>query len=212
MDGLLIDSEPFWKQAEYQVFSAKGVKVTPQLSELTATMTTRQVAEFWFTRYPWADASLDDVENNVIDKVIELVTEQGRPLDGVTETIDILKANQIKIGLATNSPAKVMHSILAKLGIGHKFDVLTSADEVNQGKPSPEIYQLTLSRLGVTASNTIAFEDSLGGLAASVAAGIRTIAIPAQQHYQSDKFAAAAAQLPSLSHFQLELAEQCLAG
>ena len=210
MDGLLIDSEPFWKEAEHQVFTKKGVRVSPELAILTAQMTTRQVTEFWYKEFPWSGSTLEDVENEVIDKVIALVTEKGQALAGVTETIKMLKANGIKIGLATNSPARVMHSILAKLKIDQDFDAISSSDEVIKGKPCPEIYQLTLSKLGVLAENVIAFEDSVGGLTASVAAGIKTIAVPENANYNSDKFEAAIAILPSLAHFQLTLASEYL--
>lgn len=210
MDGLLIDSEPFWKEAEHQVFTNKGVQVSPELSLLTAQMTTRQVSEFWFEKFPWSGASVDEVENEVIEKVIELVVQQGRPRVGVLETLRILKTNQVKIGLATNSPAKVMHSILTKLRISQEFDVVSSSDEVTRGKPCPEVYQLSLSKLGVSAQHTIAFEDSIAGLTAAVAAGIKTIAIPENANYDADKFANAVAILPSLAHFQFDHAEQYL--
>ena len=51
MDGTLIDSEPMWKEAEKQVFSSIGVEVTDKLSSQTVSMTTRQVAEFWYSSF-----------------------------------------------------------------------------------------------------------------------------------------------------------------
>ena len=54
MDGLLIDSEPFWQLAEREIFSSVGVQVTDELAEQTATMTTREVTEFWFNLNPWS--------------------------------------------------------------------------------------------------------------------------------------------------------------
>lgn len=51
MDGLLVDSTPHWKTAEREVFGALGVPVSDELQVTTATMTTRQVAEFWFNRH-----------------------------------------------------------------------------------------------------------------------------------------------------------------
>ncbi|MGF1717800.1 hypothetical protein [Photobacterium chitinilyticum] len=63
MDGLLIESEPLWKEAERQVFSSVGVQVTDSLAEQTAAMTTRAVTEFWFSRNPWVGKSLDEVED-----------------------------------------------------------------------------------------------------------------------------------------------------
>ena len=62
MDGLLFDSEPLWQEAEYQVFSRLGVKVTPELSAITAAMTTKEVTEFWYQQHPWQGDSLASVE------------------------------------------------------------------------------------------------------------------------------------------------------
>ena len=68
MDGLLIESEPLWKEAERQVFSSVGVQVIDSLAEQTAAMTTRAVTEFWFSRNPWVGKSLDEVEDAELGK------------------------------------------------------------------------------------------------------------------------------------------------
>ena len=61
MDGTLIDSEPMWKEAEKQVFSSIGVEVTDKFSSQTVSMTTRQVAGFWYSPFSWSGKSLDQV-------------------------------------------------------------------------------------------------------------------------------------------------------
>ncbi len=86
MDGLLVESEPLWKEAERQVFSSVGVQVTDSLAEQTAAMTTRAVTEFWFSRNPWVGKSLDEVEDAVVDRVEVLVRERGYELDGGYES------------------------------------------------------------------------------------------------------------------------------
>ena len=58
MDGVLIDSEKFWKQAESEVFSSLGINVLVEFTVLTKSMTTREVTRFWFERLPWSDLTL----------------------------------------------------------------------------------------------------------------------------------------------------------
>ena len=66
MDGVIIDSEKFWKQAENEVFSSLGVVVTDELSDLTKSMTTSEVTRFWYDKFPWQNVELNEVERMVV--------------------------------------------------------------------------------------------------------------------------------------------------
>lgn len=210
MDGLLIDSEPFWKQAEYDVFSSVGVEVTAELATLTAAMTTREVTEFWFAKQPWQDASLEEVENRVVEQVKYLIETQGQAMHGVHNLLDSLQQAKVKIGLATNSPKDIIPSVLQRLNIADYFMAYSSADEVSQGKPAPDVYQLTLEKLGIEAHQCIAFEDSLGGIKAASAAGIKAIAVPHANEFDHEKFDLAAHKLKNLSEFNHQLGKTLL--
>ncbi|MBS9525836.1 HAD-IA family hydrolase [Litoribacter alkaliphilus] len=91
MDGVLVDSEGFWKQAENEVFSSLGVVLTEEYTNLTKSMTTTEVAEFWFEKYPWKQKTLKDVEEMVILRVIELIRTQSCENQGVKTFIEKLK-------------------------------------------------------------------------------------------------------------------------
>ena len=145
MDGLLIDSEPFWKQAEYDVFTSVGVNVSPNLAGLTAAMTTKEVTEFWYAKQPWEGVSLKAIENRVVERVQYLIETQGKAMNGVHDLLISLQQADIKIGLATNSPKSIIPSVLQRLDIADYFMTYTSAEEVSQGKPAPDVYQLTLA-------------------------------------------------------------------
>tara|TARA_R110001606_G_scaffold301131_2_gene448825 strand:- start:311 stop:973 length:663 start_codon:yes stop_codon:yes gene_type:complete len=201
MDGLLIDSEPFWKQAEYDVFSSVGVEVTTDLATLTAAMTTREVTEFWYAKQPWQNASLEEVENRVVERVKYLIETQGQAMHGVHDLLDSLQQAKVKIGLATNSPKDIIPSVLQRLNIADYFMAYSSADEVSQGKPAPDVYQLTLEKLDIAAHQCIAFEDSLGGIKAALAAGIKAIAVPHTGEFDHEKFDIAPLKLRSLADF-----------
>ncbi|MDH6252438.1 beta-phosphoglucomutase-like phosphatase (HAD superfamily) [Chryseobacterium sp. H1D6B] len=72
MDGVLIDSEDLWKQAEFEVFSSLGVNVSDEECILTASMTTSEVTNFWFDKFSWSTKSLVEVEEMVIDRSLNL--------------------------------------------------------------------------------------------------------------------------------------------
>lgn len=200
MDGLLIDSEPLWQLAEREVFSSIGVKVTDELAERTATMTTREVTQFWFDLYPWPDLTLDEVESAVINRVEALIEERGSELQGVSNTLSLLTSKGIKIGLSTNSPYQLIPVILNKLGIASFFDAISSSDDVKQGKPEPDVYLSTINKLGVEASHCIAFEDSYSGMLAATRANIKTIVVPHPDKYQQE-FSGSHLKLKNLSEF-----------
>lgn len=176
MDGVIIDSEILWKKAEKEVFTSLGVEVTDEHSELTKSMTTFEVTKFWFDRFPWQDKSLDFVENAVISRVIELIETEDCKIGGIKEFIESLKARNYKIGLATNSPHKIILTVLQKLEMGHLFDTVSSAEFEESGKPNPAIYLTTAAKLNIAAINCVAIEDSYSGMLAAKKAGMIVIA------------------------------------
>ncbi|MGL5275912.1 hypothetical protein [Myroides sp.] len=72
MDGVLIDSEGFWQQAEEEVFTSMGATWDEAIAIQTQGKTTRAVTELWYNLYPWEGKSIEEVEQMVIDRVDEL--------------------------------------------------------------------------------------------------------------------------------------------
>lgn len=176
MDGVIIDSENLWKKAEKEVFTSLGVNVTHEDSEPTKSMTTFEVTKFWFDKFPWEDKSNDIVEHMVISRVIELIDTEDCKINGIKEFIERLKAKNYKIGLATNSPYKIIPKVLQKFDIQHLFDTVSSAEFEDNGKPAPAIYLTTAEKLNVTTNNCIAIEDSYSGMLAAKNAGMTVVA------------------------------------
>lgn len=176
MDGVLIDSEKFWKQAESEVFSSLGVKVLDEFTALTKSMTTKEVTRFWYKRFPWSGLTLQAVEEQVVRRVMELIKTENCEMKGIKTFIESLHGSGLKIGLATNSPAIIIPVVLNKLGIDNYFDAVTSADDVPKGKPDPEIYILTANKLQINPSECIVIEDSCSGILAAKSASMKVAA------------------------------------
>jgi sugar-phosphatase len=176
MDGVIIDSDKYWKQAEYEVFSSLGVKITKEDSKKTESMTTSDVTKFWYRKYPWKNIDLSIVEQMVISRVIELIETEDCQICGVKSFIEKLKANDYKIGLATNSPNRIIPVVLKKMDISHLFDSILSAESEKKGKPDPTIYFKSAEILETKPEDCLVIEDSYNGMLAAKNAGMTVIA------------------------------------
>ncbi|KEO75585.1 HAD family hydrolase [Anditalea andensis] len=176
MDGVLVDSEIFWKMAEKEVFSALGVKVTEALALKTQKMTTSQVTKFWYDYHPWQDVSFEEVENRVISHVIELIESECCQISGIEDVMGKLKLEGYKIGIATNSPRRIIPTVLQKLNVSELVDVVSAAECVTEGKPNPAIYLKTAAELDLMPFQCLAIEDSYSGMKAAKGAGMAVVA------------------------------------
>jgi sugar-phosphatase len=178
MDGLLIDSEPYWKDSEREVFGAVGIDITDDMAAVTAPMTTRQVAEHWYGVRPWSGRTIAEMEAAVIERVAAHVRLRGAALPGVREALAFCARQDLRVALASNSPAQLCDLVLEVLGIAPAFHAVVSADEVERGKPDPSIYLLAARKLDVSPDDCLVFEDSPTGVRAARAARMRVVAIP----------------------------------
>ena len=177
MDGLLIDSEPCWRQAEREVFGSVGVEITDDMARATAPLTTREVTEHWYRLRPWRGRTLEEVEASVIARVGDLIRARPRALPGVLDALAACADLGWRVALASNSPKVLCQLVLAELGISRSFDLVVSADDVARGKPDPAIYRHAALLLGFEPRECLVFEDSPGGVRAARAAGMHVIAV-----------------------------------
>ena len=204
MDGLLIDSEPLWQEAEIAVFESVGVMLTREHCRETTGLRLDKVVRYWHERFPWRGASLEAVEEKILTVVGQLVLERGKPMPGVKEAVGLLRAANYELAVASSSPMDLIVAALEKFGLTEYFSVLHSADAEKEGKPHPAVYVATISRLGVSPNDCIAFEDSVVGVRAAKAAGAHVIAVPDATNARDPGFAEADVVLSSLTDFSLD--------
>jgi HAD superfamily hydrolase (TIGR01509 family) len=100
-----------------------------------------------------------------------------KEIDGAVAFLKVLKSKQIKTALATMGNQLNIDFSLDGLGIRHCFDVVCGGDDVKKGKPHPEIFHLAAERLQLNSENCIVVEDSAGGIAAGLNAGMKVVGI-----------------------------------
>lgn len=187
MDGVLIDSEPLWKIAMEDVFKSVGCNLTRKDFQKTVGLRIDEVIRYWYCYSPWENATTDDVERRIIERMVELLTQNGKPLLGVIPTLEFLKSKGLKIGLATSSYTILVNTVLDVLQIRHYFDFTHSAENEDYGKPHPVVY-LTVARfLGVDSTKCLVIEDSLNGIISGKAARMKVVCIPEKTHSPEPK-------------------------
>lgn len=97
---------------------------------------------------------------------------------GAAELLAFLKARGVKVAFATGTNIASVRRYFEKLDALHLFDAAVGGDEVENGKPAPDIFLLAAERLGVAPSDCIVFEDSKGGVTAAHSAGMQVFGVP----------------------------------
>jgi HAD superfamily hydrolase (TIGR01509 family) len=176
MDGLLVDSEPLWLEAETAVMARLGAAwTTADQVQLLGGSLDRTV------RYLLAKATRsappEQVAEWLMSGVAELVRDRGVPVrPGARELLAEVAAAGLPRALVTGSERRFMDVVLARTGL--RFDAHVCADDVSVTKPDPEPYLLAAKLLGVDPARCFALEDSPNGVASAEAAGCQVIAVP----------------------------------
>jgi mannitol-1-/sugar-/sorbitol-6-/2-deoxyglucose-6-phosphatase len=199
MDGVIIDSEPLWRQAMVIGFQEFGLQFTEHDCRKTTGMRLKEVILYWQTFYPEQLTNPDAVHHAIINKLINLINSQGTAMPGLTELLPHLKSKQIKIGLSTSSDQILIEAILNKLEIKHFFNAIVSAQHLRYGKPHPEVYLECAKQLEVHPMDCLVIEDSVNGMISALAAQMHVLAIPDAEHLNNVKFQAADAIIKHLS-------------
>lgn len=187
MDGVLIDSEPLWKIAMEKVFSDLGCNLSKNDFQQTVGLRIDEVISYWNKDQNLGVKDEKSVEDDIIDRMIVLVSNQPIPLKGVIETLSFLRLKNIKIGLATSSPDRLLKAVLDGLNIAHYFDVVHSAEFESFGKPHPAVYLKAAQKLGVSPSKCLVVEDSLNGVISAMAAKMKVVCIPEKTHVKEPR-------------------------
>ena len=200
MDGLIIDSEPLWDQAEMDIFSTLDVDLTRR-NELPDTLGLRidQVVRMWYETLPWNGPSQQDVTNRIIARSLSLIEETRPLLPGVKDALELCQQQGMKIGLASASPLHMLERVLEIFDLRAYFDVLVSAESLPYSKPHPQVYLDAAARLGIDPLNCVTLEDSFNGMIATKAARMRSIVVPAAEYRDDPRWSLANVKLDDLT-------------
>lgn len=176
MDGTVVDTEPYWMEAETELVAAHGGVWTHEdglllvgngLWDSAAVLQGRGVA-----------LHADAIVAHLTDHVRRLIEERGVPFrPGAQELLHELRQAGVPTALVTMSIRSMAEDIAAGIPFD-AFDLIVAGDEVEQPKPHPDPYLRAARALGVDPKDCVAIEDSVTGLASAVAAGTIAVSVP----------------------------------
>lgn len=213
LDGLLIDSEPLWREGESRIFKGLGMPVEPEDIRATMGMRLDESVAYWYGRCPW-DGRLSQaaVMALIEDEMVRLIGERGEALSGARAAVALACELGLKTAIASSSTVPVVEAALARLDIRRYVPVVRSAAGEPYGKPHPAVYLTTAGLLGVAPTACLAFEDSIAGTIAAKAARMTCVAVPDEQTRQRREFGIADRLLTSLSEVDQAFYQQFMAG
>jgi sugar-phosphatase len=198
LDGVLVDSEPFWRQAEIEVFAEVGVVLTEADARETMGLRIDDAVRHWFERRPWSGRDPAEVERAVTARVAELVAAAGEPMPGAVEALRRCGDLGLLVAVCSGSYAVVIEAALDRLGISDLVGVWHSAEWEPLGKPHPGAYLTTAAKLGVDPTACLAVEDSFNGAIAAKAARMRVVVVPEEATASSARWGFCDARIDSL--------------
>ena len=190
MDGVLVNSEPFYVEVEQKNFKKLGLNVT-QKEHITYQGTATDL--MWKKiiekhELPHTVEELVEMTNSMVTPYFDSL-DSIEPMPGVREFIQFLYKKNIPLGLASSSYPNVIEIILRKTGLKKFFSAVVDSQMAGSSKPEPDIFLLTAEKLGVNHENCVVIEDSTNGIKAAKRAGMYCIAFagPGSEHQdQSD--------------------------
>ena len=177
MDGLLLDTERLYQESWVEMARAFGQPPNPAFPPAISGTSGEGMREVIRRYYPAVDPYA--FQAGCLARVDAVLEKQGPPVKpGAGELLDYLSARGVSIAVASSSGRERIASNLRAAGLERFFVAVVSGQQVERGKPEPDIFFLAAGEIGCPPGDCYVFEDSLNGVRAGMAAGCVTVMVP----------------------------------
>lgn len=177
LDGVLADSEPWWNQIDAKLLAEHGITYRGEYHQEVLGVSYRLAVEFYKKAFGLS-ASTEELMRRRGDIAAEVFVTRVGLFPSAKQVLQDLRQMNLRLAVATSSVSASARPFLDRHGLTTFFDVVVTGDQVERGKPHPDIYLLAAELLGVTTDECLVVEDALSGIAAGKAAGMRVAAVP----------------------------------
>jgi HAD superfamily hydrolase (TIGR01509 family) len=177
-DGLLLDTESVWSRAEQALFERRGRSFTIE-HKRALVGSSEKIAGIKLARFLEEPGREREIMQELNGLVLAELEGGVDPMVGAVELVELLRGEGVPVGLVSNSPRRFIERSHEVAATGIEFEVVVSGHEVPEAKPAPDAYLEACRQLGVEPGpEVVALEDSPGGVAAALAAGLFVIGVP----------------------------------
>ncbi len=177
MDGVMIDSEPLWEKTERILLARRDIEYSPTYRDQIVGLNQNDSGRLLINTF-----ELEETVEDIISERVEILTaiyeEELEVVLDLIPLLDNLRDSKFKLAVASSSPLRVINFVLDMFSLQEYFPVVVSGECTENGKPHPDIYLHTASRLEVKPTECAAIEDSINGVKSAKAAGMYCIAVP----------------------------------
>jgi HAD superfamily hydrolase (TIGR01509 family) len=177
LDGVLADSEPWWNQIDAKLLSEYGVKYQGEYHREVLGVSYPIAIEFYKKKFG-ISAPTGEMMKRREKIATEFFADRVGLFPSTKEVLEQLRQMNLRLAVATSSVSASARPFLDRHQLTPFFDVIVAGDEIERGKPEPDIYLRAAENLGVASDECLVIEDSLSGIAAAKAAKMRVAAIP----------------------------------
>ena len=176
MDGTLVDTEPYWIDAEFEIVDMHGGTWSHDHAKALVGSDLLDSGAY-IREHGGVDRTPTEIVEMLLDRVVARVRAEVPWRPGARELLAEVRGASVHTALVTMSWRRFADEVVNCLPTG-SFTTSVTGDEVARGKPHPEPYLRAAERLGVRADQCLAIEDSPTGVRSALAAGCRVIAVP----------------------------------
>jgi HAD superfamily hydrolase (TIGR01509 family) len=176
LDGVLLDSEELWDEVREGLARERGGRWHEGAQADMMGMSSHEWSVYMHDRIGLR-APPEEISAEVARRMLERYTRELPLIPGAVEAVARIAA-QWPLGLASSSNRELIDAALDAADLARYFRVTVSSEEVERGKPAPDVYLEAARRLEVAPEHCAAIEDSQSGIRSGKAAGMRMIAIP----------------------------------
>ena len=177
LDGVLADSEPWWNKIDAKLLAEYGVTYRGEYHRNVLGVSYRLACEFYKKTFGLS-ASVEELMRRRGEIATEFFADRIGLFPSVKPVLQEVRQMNLRLAVATSSVSASARPFLARHELTGFFDVVVTGEEVERGKPAPDIYLCAAEKLGVPADASLVIEDALSGVAAAKAANMRVAAIP----------------------------------
>jgi HAD superfamily hydrolase (TIGR01509 family) len=210
LDGVLVDSEERWDEARRELVADRGGTWTDDATHAMLGMSSTEWSAYVRDELgvPMTAAEINDA---VVARLLDGYRRDLPLLPGAVEAVRALGARW-PLGLASSSNAPVIALVLSETGLDEVIRAWVSSEEVDRGKPAPDVYLEAARRLGVAPARCVAVEDSSNGMRSAHAAGMAVVAVPMRAFPPAaDALALAAAKVAGIADVTPAVVERAFA-
>ena len=177
LDGVLADSEPWWSQIDARLLAEYGVTYRGEHHQNVVGVSYRLAVEFYKKAFGLS-VPTEEMMRRRGEIATEFFANRVGLFPNVKEVLEELRLMKLHLAVATSSVSASARPFLDRHQLTRFFEVIVTGEEVEHGKPAPDIYLCAVEHLGIPADGCLVVEDALPGVAAAKAAKMRVAAIP----------------------------------